>query len=65
MRDTSKMRYYTPGQTDNQPGKDNPDRVIFTSDSPTDATYCGVVTHDGIDDAQLFKEDFVSCEPLF
>lgn len=65
MRDTTKMKNYTPGQTSNKPGKNNPDRVIFTSDSPTGATYCGVITHDGIDDAQLFTGDFLSCHPLF
>ena len=64
MRDTSRNQLYT-GGPNNRPGPNNPDRVIFTYQGPTAATYCGVISHKGTDEADLFTGDFVGCNPLY
>ncbi|KAL8645492.1 MAG: hypothetical protein Q9226_007277, partial [Calogaya cf. arnoldii] len=55
MRDTSRGVYYSPGQTTNRPGPNNQDRVIMTYQGPTEATYCGVITHDGAEAADEYN----------
>ncbi|CAF9902799.1 MAG: hypothetical protein HETSPECPRED_000012 [Heterodermia speciosa] len=74
MRDTSNTLIFQGGK--NRPGKNNPDRVIFTFQSNVAATYCGVITHqkedddDGILDldwweGEMYTGDFRGCNPLF
>ncbi|KAG7006591.1 hypothetical protein G7Y79_00014g037660 [Physcia stellaris] len=73
MRDTSNTAIFKGGK--NRPGKNNPDRVIFTYQSDTAATYCGVITHqkeeDDNDDifdwfeGEMYTGDFRGCNPLF
>ena len=73
MRDTSNTLTFQGGK--NRPGKNNPDRVIFTFQSNVAATYCGVITHqkeedDGILDldwwdGEMYTGDFRGCNPLF
>ncbi|KAI4254142.1 MAG: hypothetical protein L6R42_007316, partial [Xanthoria sp. 1 TBL-2021] len=65
MRDTTRYTYYSPGKTSNAPGTNNPDRVIMTYQGPTEATYCGVITHDGAEAKGLYKSDFLACDPLY
>ncbi|KAL8756208.1 MAG: hypothetical protein Q9199_003090 [Rusavskia elegans] len=65
MRDTTRYTYYSPGKTSNSPGTNNPDRVIMTYQGPTEATYCGVITHDGAEAKGLYKSDFLACDPLY
>ncbi|KAI4223026.1 MAG: hypothetical protein L6R36_005717 [Xanthoria steineri] len=65
VRDQSRFVYYSPGKTKNKPGTNNPDRVIFTYQGPTEATYCGVLTHDGTEAKKLWKSDFLACDPLY
>ena len=65
MRDRSRYTYYSPGQTKNMPGTNNPDRIIMTYQNPTEATYCGVITHDGAEAAGYWPSDFLACTPLY
>ena len=73
MRDTSNTAIFQGGK--NRPGKNDPDRVIFTFQSGVGATYCGVITRpkeedDGIFDldwwdGEMYTGDFRRCNPLF